>query len=132
MCGQPGAIGLKKKDLEQLTKFVNSLWLLYDARGWYHDTVSLTNDLLNLLASTPSTPERIQQEIMLQTSLARALLATKGYTEERSGHTRAPLNFAKAQVKFPSYSQSCEDSPLFISFAWSMKNRYRWPSAYWR
>jgi predicted ATPase len=73
---------VKETDLEQLTKFVNSLWLLYDARGWYHDTVSLTNDLLNVLSSTPSTPERVQQEIMLQTSLARALLATKGYTEE--------------------------------------------------
>jgi predicted ATPase len=73
---------VKKNDLEQLTKFVNSLWRLYDARGWYHDTVSLTNDLLNLLASTPSTAERIQQQIMLQISLARALLATKGYTEE--------------------------------------------------
>ena len=73
---------VEKKDLEQLTKFVNSLWLLYDARGWYHDTVSLTNDLLSLLASTPSTAERIQQQIMLQISLARALLATKGYTEE--------------------------------------------------
>jgi tetratricopeptide (TPR) repeat protein len=68
--------------LEQLTKFVNSLWLLYDARGWYHDTVSLTNDLLKLLASTPSTAERTQQQIMLQISLARALLETKGYTEE--------------------------------------------------
>jgi predicted ATPase len=73
---------VKEKDLEQLTKFVNSLWLVYDARGWYHDTVSLTNDLLDLLATTPSTTERLQQEIMLQTGLARALLATKGYTEE--------------------------------------------------
>ena len=73
---------VEQRDLEQLTKFVNSLWVLYDARGWYHDTVSLTNDLLKLLASTPSTTDRIQQEIMLQTSLARALLATKGYTEE--------------------------------------------------
>jgi predicted ATPase len=73
---------VEKKDLEQLTKFVNSLWLLYDARGWYHDTVSLTNDLLKLLASTPSTAERTQQQIMLQISLARALLETKGYTEE--------------------------------------------------
>ena len=79
---------VEKKDLEQLTKFVNSLWLLYDARGWYHDTVILTNDLLNLLASTPSTPERIQQEIMLQTSLARALLATKGYTDDSGAGVR--------------------------------------------
>ena len=73
---------VEERDLEQLTKFVNSLWLLYDARGWYHDTVSLTNDLLNVLASTPSTPERLEEEIMLQTSLARALMATKGYSEE--------------------------------------------------
>jgi predicted ATPase len=73
---------VERRDLEQLTKFVNGLWRLYDARGWYQDMVSLTNDLLNLLASTPSTAERIQQQIMLQISLARALLATKGYTGE--------------------------------------------------
>jgi predicted ATPase len=73
---------VEKKDLEQLNKFANSLRLLYDARGWYHATVGLTNDLLNVLAVTPSTPERAEQEIMLQTSLARALLATKGYTGE--------------------------------------------------
>jgi predicted ATPase len=73
---------VEEKDLEQLSKFVDSLWLLYDARGWYHATVNLTNDLLNVLAATPSTPALAQQEIMLQISLARALLATKGYTEE--------------------------------------------------
>ena len=31
---------VKERDLEQLTKFVNSLLLFYDARGWYHDTVT--------------------------------------------------------------------------------------------
>jgi predicted ATPase len=30
---------VNERDLAQLTRFVNSLWLLYDARGWYHDTV---------------------------------------------------------------------------------------------
>ena len=69
-------------NLEQLGKFTDSLWLLYDARGWYHATVELTTDLLQVLSTTVSTPERARQEIMLQTSLARALLATKGYTEE--------------------------------------------------
>jgi predicted ATPase len=73
---------VEKKELEQLNKFVNSLLLLHDARGWYHATVGLTNDLLNVLAATPSTPERVEQQIMLQTSLARAVMATKGYTEE--------------------------------------------------
>ena len=73
---------VEERDLEMLGKFVDSLWLLYDARGWYHATVNLTNDLLNILTSTPSTPELAQQEIVLRTSLARALLATKGYTPE--------------------------------------------------
>jgi predicted ATPase len=73
---------VERKDLEQLNKFVDSLLLLHDARGWYHATVGLTNDLLSVLAATPSTPERAEQQILLQTSLARAVMATKGYTEE--------------------------------------------------
>jgi tetratricopeptide (TPR) repeat protein len=81
---------VRERDLEQLNKFVDGLWLLYDARGWYHATVNLTNDLLHILSGTPSTPGRIQEEILLQTSLARALLAIKGYTAEaEKAFTRA-------------------------------------------
>jgi predicted ATPase/class 3 adenylate cyclase len=69
-------------NLEQLHKLTDGLWQLYDERGWYHAMVDLTADLLQVLASIPSTPERLQQEIMLQISLARALLAIRGYTEE--------------------------------------------------
>jgi predicted ATPase/class 3 adenylate cyclase len=77
-------------NLEQLNKLVDSLWQLYDAKGWYLAAVELTRDLLNVLGDTPSTPERAEQEIMLQTSLARALLAVKGYTPEvEEAYTRA-------------------------------------------
>jgi hypothetical protein len=77
-------------NLEQLHKITDSLWLLYDERGWYHAMVDLTADLLKILASNPSTPERAEQEILLQTSLARALLAIRGYTEEvEQAYTRA-------------------------------------------
>ncbi|RPJ36469.1 MAG: hypothetical protein EHM21_19140 [Chloroflexi bacterium] len=77
-------------DLEPLRKLTDCLWLLYDARGWYHAMVDLTTDLLKVLASTPSTPERAQEEIMLQTSLARALMAIKGCTPEvEAAYTRA-------------------------------------------
>lgn len=81
---------VEKGDLEQLNKFVNSILLLYDARGWFHATVAVTNNLLNVLAATPSTPQRVEQEIILQTSLARALLATRGYTlEAEQAYVRA-------------------------------------------
>jgi len=63
--------------------------------------VDLTADLLNVLASTPSTPERAQQEIMLQTSLARALLATKGYTEEVEQAYERALELCESAGEIP-------------------------------
>ncbi|UCH58470.1 MAG: AAA family ATPase, partial [Anaerolineales bacterium] len=90
-----------EKDLEQLYKMVNGLWLLYDGKGWYHATVELTTDLLDFLSKTPSSPEQAQQEIMLQTSLARALLAIKGYTSEvEEAYTRA-LELSEGQGEIP-------------------------------
>ncbi len=73
---------LEKKDIEQLQKLTDCLWLLYEARGWLYYSVELTNDLLKVLSSIPSTPERAEQEIMLQMSLGRVLMALKGCTRE--------------------------------------------------
>jgi predicted ATPase/class 3 adenylate cyclase len=69
-------------DLEQLKKLADSLLVLNDARGWYLDTVGLTTDMLSVLATNSSSPDRANQEIGMRTSLARALLATKGFTPE--------------------------------------------------
>ena len=69
-------------DLEQLNKLLDGLWVFYDARGWYHAAVELMNDLLGVLSATPSTSERVLEEITLRASLARGLLAIRGYTEE--------------------------------------------------
>ncbi len=69
-------------DLGQLEKLAESLLILNDARSWYLDTVGLTTDMLSVLSKHSSSPERISQEISLRTSLARALLATKGFTPE--------------------------------------------------
>lgn len=70
------------EDTDQLNKLVDSLWLFYDARGWYHATIQLATDLLTLLSSAPPGPGRETQEVMLRTSLARALMAIHGYTQE--------------------------------------------------
>jgi predicted ATPase/class 3 adenylate cyclase len=90
-----------EEDLEQLYKMVNSLWLLYDQRSWYQATVELTTDLLNILSTTPSSTEQAQQEILLQTSLARALLAIKGYTPEVEEAYRRALKLSEGQGEIP-------------------------------
>jgi predicted ATPase/class 3 adenylate cyclase len=69
-------------DLEQLERLLDGLWVLHDARGWYHATLELTNDLLRVLSAAPSTPDRAREEITLRTTLARGLMAIRGYTQE--------------------------------------------------
>jgi predicted ATPase/class 3 adenylate cyclase len=69
-------------NIEQLRKLADCLWLFYDARGWYYAMAESTGDLLKVLAVTPSTPERAQEEIMLRISLARALMTVKGCTPD--------------------------------------------------
>lgn len=68
-----------ERNLAELNKFTDSLWLLNDARGWYQASIDLITDLLGVLSSSDSDPERAREEVTLQTSLARALMIVKGY-----------------------------------------------------
>jgi predicted ATPase/class 3 adenylate cyclase len=93
---------VSQEDLEQLSKFFDSLWLLHDFRGWHQAMIDLTSDLLEVLSSTPSTPERAQQEIVLQTSLASALLLTKGYVSNEAEQAyRRALQLIEQQGEIP-------------------------------
>jgi len=69
-------------DLEQLDGLADSLLIVNDARGWYLDTVTLTTDMLAVLETRTEAPDRTRQEIALRITLARALMATKGFTQE--------------------------------------------------
>jgi tetratricopeptide (TPR) repeat protein len=71
-----------ESDLEHLDALAASLLILNDVRGWYVDSVGLTTDMLAVLASARLSPDRVTQEISLRVSLARALMATRGYTPE--------------------------------------------------
>ncbi len=70
------------RNLDQLTRLADSLLILNEARGWYRDTVELTTDLLAVLEERDATPEIATQEFSLRMSLARALMATRGFTPE--------------------------------------------------
>ncbi|MFN2555525.1 MAG: adenylate/guanylate cyclase domain-containing protein [Nitriliruptorales bacterium] len=70
------------RNLERLHELLDVLWVLHDARGWYSAVVELARDLLGVLSAVPSTPDRVERKITLATSLARGLLALRGYTEE--------------------------------------------------
>ena len=90
-----------ERDLDRLNQIVDSLWVLYDARGWYHATIELTTDLLNVLSSTPTTPDRTVHEVMLRTSLARALMAVHGYTRDVEEAYARALELFEGQRELP-------------------------------
>ena len=85
-----------KGDFEELGRLTDGLWLLYNARGWYHETTTIITDLLDVLASTPSSQERLLQQILLQTSLARVLMASKGFTRETEEAYERALELCEA------------------------------------
>jgi predicted ATPase/class 3 adenylate cyclase len=88
-------------DVEQLNRLLDSLWVLNDARGWYHAAVELADDLLGVLSAAPSTPDRAREEITLRTSLARGLMAIRGYTQEVEEIYGVALSLAEEAGELP-------------------------------
>jgi len=83
-------------DLGQLYQLLDGLWALHDARGWYHAAIELTTDLLRVLSTTEPSPGRDEEEMTLRTSLARALMAVRGYTGEVEAQYKLALEVSSA------------------------------------
>lgn len=69
-------------DLEQLFHLIDGLWALHDAKGWYRAAIELASDTLGVLARAEPSPDLAAEELTLRTSLARALMAVRGYGVE--------------------------------------------------
>jgi predicted ATPase/class 3 adenylate cyclase len=88
-------------DFEQLGKLADGLWLLYNARGWYHQTTMLITDLLDVLSTAPPNEDLLVQQILLQTSLARVLMGAKGFTPDTERAYERALELSRARGEFP-------------------------------
>jgi predicted ATPase/class 3 adenylate cyclase len=88
-------------DVAELNKLLDALWLLHDTRGWYHGAAALATDLLAVLSRAAPSPDRVEDEITLRMSLARALLALRGYTEDVEDLYRDALALTEAAGGVP-------------------------------
>ena len=98
-------------DLGQLDAMLDALWTLHDDRGWYQGAIALSNDLLSVLAAAPVSAERTAQEVMVRTSLARGLMAIRGYTQEVEDI------YADALVQLEETGEPSDALPLLRSLA---------------
>ena len=78
-------------EVTRMNDLLELLWGYYDAHGAYHEAVALGDDLLAVLAVQPATAERVRDEIAMQTSMARSMIAVRGYTEEVERRIRDAL-----------------------------------------
>jgi predicted ATPase/class 3 adenylate cyclase len=83
-------------DLEQLFDLIDGLWALHEAKGWYHAAIELATDTLGVLAKAEASPKHAAEELILRTSLARALMAVRGYGVEVEEEFKRALEIAEA------------------------------------
>ena len=84
-----------------MNDLLEPLWGYYDARGAYGEAMGLGDDLLEVLAIQPATPQRVRDEIAIETSLARALIAVRGYAAEVEHSIRAAVERSREQDDAP-------------------------------
>ena len=92
---------VRQGDVVRLNDLLEPLWGYYDARGAYGAAMELGDDLLKVLAIQPETPQRVRDEIALEMSLARALIAVRGYDAEVERSIRAAVERSGEQDDAP-------------------------------
>ncbi len=83
-------------DLDQVLGLVEPLWALHEGKGWYRAATEIASDALRLLEDAGPPPELLAQEVTLRSSLARALMAVKGYTPEVEAEFKRALAIVDA------------------------------------
>jgi predicted ATPase/class 3 adenylate cyclase len=83
-------------DLEQLFNLLEGLWALHEAKGWYRAAIELATDTLAVLATAEPSPELAAEELTLRTSLARTLMAVRGYDVEVEDAFKHALELSEA------------------------------------
>jgi predicted ATPase len=83
------AFWVEQRDAVRLEELLETLWALHDAQGQYHGAIELANDMLDVLGVSPEAADQARAAA-LQMSIARAIMAIKGYTAEvEEAFTRA-------------------------------------------
>jgi tetratricopeptide (TPR) repeat protein len=90
-----------QQDLGRLETLRDALWPIYEARGWYHATIALADDMLAVLSSSPDADERWQARLSLMTSRAKAITLLRGYAAEAEDAYGEALALVKERGEVP-------------------------------
>jgi predicted ATPase len=88
-------------EVARLNDLLEPLWGYYDARGNYRAATELGEELLAVLASQPETSERVRDQLALEMSLARSLIAVHGFSADAERTIREVLDRSDSAGQAP-------------------------------
>ena len=88
-------------DRAALNELLDPLWTMHDAQGWYDGLIDLAEDMLEVLRRGEPGPQQVLEEVALQMSVARAIMAVRGYTPEVEQRFESALQLAEDGGSLP-------------------------------
>ncbi len=73
---------IARDGVEQIFRMIEGMWALHETRGWYRAAIDLANDAIGILDRTDPSPVLLAEQLALRMSLARAMMAVRGYGPE--------------------------------------------------
>jgi predicted ATPase len=92
---------LEHGDVARLNDLLEPLWGYYHARGNYRAAMELGDEMLGVLVKQPETPERARDQVALEMSLARSLIAVRGFSADAEPRIRAAVDRSDAAGEAP-------------------------------
>ncbi|MGH8948667.1 MAG: ATP-binding protein, partial [Acidimicrobiia bacterium] len=90
---------------DQVIRMIEGMWALHESRGWYRAAIELANDAITVLDRAVPSPELEAEQLALRMSLARAMMAVRGYGPETEAAYKRAMEASEAvgtpQQRFP-------------------------------
>jgi tetratricopeptide (TPR) repeat protein len=86
---------VERAELDHLLHMIEGMWALQESKGWYRAAIELADDALTVLDQAQPSPELAAEEMALRMSLARAMMAVRGYGVEVEAAFKRALEISK-------------------------------------
>jgi predicted ATPase/class 3 adenylate cyclase len=91
--------------VEQVFEMMEGMWALHESRGWYRAAIDLANDAIKVMDRAEPSPELEAEGLAVRMSLARAMMAVRGYGPETEAAYKRAMEASEAvgtpQQRFP-------------------------------
>jgi predicted ATPase/class 3 adenylate cyclase len=86
---------VERLDATQLLRMIEAMWALHESKGWYRAAIELADDAICVLDRVDPTPDLAAERLAVQMSLARAIMALRGYGPEAEEAYEKALEMAQ-------------------------------------